>query len=129
MSFDITFLKLSSRNPTPEEVEAALEYEEAASLEEQKTICQIAEDLLATDSGATWGWSQHGMSDGAWISGNQLPDISLSARSIFISSSPDPRDPAQLALYTSLLEFFEQRGYVCFDHQRGELIEAPFTFV
>ena len=128
MSFDLTFLKFSSGNPTPDEIQAALEYDGEASQEEQQIIRQIAEGLVVTDSGATWGWSQHGMSDGAWLSGELLPDMDFSARSIFISSRPDPRDPVQLALYTKLHEFLLQRGYVCFDHQRDVLIEVPFNF-
>lgn len=129
MSFDLSFLRCSSLQPSDAEVDAVLNHDTAATPEEQAQIRRLAEALVAAYPGASWGISQHGAADGAWVSEGDLPDIDLRARSAFVSAHFDPRDPEALPFFKGLAKLFEQHGYVCFDHQRGALVLADrFTF-
>lgn len=129
MSFDLSFIKPSGSSPTLDELRTARSYKGLASPEEQQTIRQLAEDLVAAYEGARWGEARGNLANGAFVTDGPLPDIDLRPRSLFISSRPDPNNPEHLALFKGLLAFLEQRGYVCFDHQRGEFLDsATFSF-
>lgn len=130
MSFDLSFLWCNgNRAISAGEIRDALEFEGTASAQEQARIEQLAKSLVSTYEGAQWSKAEGGLAKGAWVGDGPLPDIDIGPRVAFISSHPDPSDPADLEFFTELARFFEARGYVCFEHQRGELIAADeFTF-
>lgn len=130
MTFDLSFLWCDgNRALSAMEIKDALEFEGTASAQEQARIEQLAQSLVSTYEGAQWSKAEGGLAKGAWVGDGPLPDIDIGPRVAFISSHPDPSDPEDLAFFTELVRFFEARGYVCFDHQRGELIAADgFTF-
>lgn len=130
MSFDLSFLWCNS-NPAPshKDIEEALNFEGAANLEEQVRMRHLAESLVSTYEGAEWNEAEGGLARGAWVGDGPLPDIDIGPRAVFMSTHPDPSNPDDLAFFTGILKFFEARGYICFDHQRGEVIAAEgFTF-
>lgn len=130
MSFDLQFVFVG---PTLKYDDATLDlgmnYEGLASVEEQGRIRALSVALVQSFEGSEWGELQGGISNGAWVEGETLPEISIGARSAFLSSKPDPDDPETVDLFKKLLSIFESHGYVCFDLQRGEVVRAVnFTF-
>lgn len=130
MSFDLSFLWFGeNRNPSEPDVMRVLDRQGRASPEEQARIRDLAMALVANYPGATWSESPDGLAGGAWVADGPLPDIDLRPDCAFMSSRPDPGDPEELRFYVNLLEFFESRGYLCFDHQRGAIVRASeFSF-
>jgi hypothetical protein len=130
MSFDLSFLWCDGEGvPTPAQVDRAMAFAGAADGDDQVRMRRLAEDLVRAYPDATWSEAAGGLARGAWVGDGSLPDIDIGPRVVFVSSRPDPDDPDELAFYRALVAFFEDRGYHCFDHQRGELVAAAdFSF-
>jgi hypothetical protein len=130
MSFDLSFLWCDgNRSPSPAQLEQAMAFAGAGDADDQARMRQLAQDLVAAYPDATWNEAAGGLARGAWVGDGSLPDIDIGPRVVFVSSRPDPDDPEELAFYRALIGFFHARGYVCFDHQRGDVVAAAgFTF-
>lgn len=126
MSFNLYFLRCSSLDPSFHEIEEVLEYDGPASRQEQLMMTELADDVVAKFDGTEWGPSSAGLAHGLGIVGGDLPGIRVSAKAAFINARPGLEE---LGVYKELIALFAQHGFVCFDPQRGIVVNAEtFAF-
>lgn len=122
MSWDLFFLRCSSLNPSSSEIDEVLEYNDPASLQEQRMMTALADDIVANFEGTEWGPTSSGLADGLGIIGGDLPGIRVCARAAFISTHPDTEE--DLMTYKKLIALFARHGYVCFNPQGSGVVNA-----
>jgi hypothetical protein len=120
MSFDMMFYRFVGSGSKNEQMDQMrVTPASADEVAEIKRIASVISDHYPDSEIAAFS---NGTEHGAVVTGDDIPDIEVSKREVFISFHPDPGDPEDLRFLRDLMKLLEHQGYEAFDPQKGEFV-------